>query len=138
MKKMMIKMNKMLVSLLILSFSLAANAKCLYSLKHEALLFQGYTLNFGEYLNKMVTPKGYERTFEETNLEIVPHFDLKQEGHFEYALAGFELKNSNQVQVRNSLSKRCYTQTCAVSDAKKVLVSAIDDFAKKLVRCSSL
>lgn len=129
-------MKKMMIALFFLSFNV--NAKCLYTLKSEALRFQGYTISFGEYLDKTISPKGYARSFDELPLEIVPHFDLKQEGHFEYALAGFELKNSTQVQVQNSISKRCYTQTCAVSDAKKVLVEAINDFAKKLARCSSL
>lgn len=128
-------MKKITLLLIVLSTSLVVNAKCLYSLKHEALLFQGYTINFGVYLENSIVNKGYERTFEETTLEVVPSFSLAQVGHFEEATAGFALKNSNQVQTQSSASKRCYTQTCAVSDARKVIVNAIQDFAKKMKHC---
>lgn len=128
-------MKKMMIALLILILNQVASAKCFYSLKHEALLFQGYTINFGAYLENAIMNKGYERTFEETTLEIVPHFSLAQVGHFEEATAGFVLKNSDQIQAQAAISKRCYTQTCAVSDARKVLVSGIQEFAKKLKSC---
>lgn len=130
-------MKKIALLIFMLSTVFSANAKCLYSLKHEALLFQGYTINFGTYLENAISPKGYERTFEETNLEVIPHFSLAQVGHFEEAISGFSLRNSNQVQTQNSVSKRCYTQTCAVSDARKVIVIAIKDFAKKLKICNN-
>lgn len=129
-------MKKIALILLVLATTFTANAKCLYSLKHEALRYQGYTINFAAYLENSITAKGYERTFEDTTLEVVPSFSVAQVGHFEEASAGFSLQNSNEVQVQNTVTKRCYTQSCAVSDARKILVSAIQDFAKKLKSCN--
>ncbi len=129
-------MKTILAFLFLIGLMNVANATCTYSLDNDSLLFQGYTINFGDYLEKSISSKGYARVYDQANYEIIPHFDLKTEDHFEYAVAGFQLQD-NQPQILTDISrqKRCYTQHCGVSDARKVLVEAINEFSKKIPVC---
>ncbi len=127
---------KSLLAILMLVTSVYAFADCTYKLKYDALLYEGYTLNYGEYLENALKDKGLVRTRGAFTFEVVPSFEVAPSGHFQIATAGFKLVDqSPRILTEVSSSKKCFTQMCAVSDAKKVLVDAIKDFAKKVSAC---
>jgi hypothetical protein len=127
---------KVLISIVLSCISLQVLANCSYHLKYESLLYEGYTLNFSDYLEQQLISKGYERSFGDYKLEVVPHFEVGASGHFATVTSSFKMINQSfQVLTHSEATKKCYTQACAVSDAKKVLVSAIRDFARDLKEC---
>ena len=116
--------------------SLTAFANCNYKLQNDILLYEGYHLNFGEYLEQNLKDKGFVRTSSTDQYVINSIFETKQSGHFQKAYARFDLIDSHhQIISTGEETQTCLTQQCALSDAKKALVGSINKFIKNTKKC---
>ena len=111
-----------------LTFSSVQAQDCRYSLPVIGVNYQGYSIYFDSYVNNLMAKKNYILADNSSPINI--SFATKVQGHFDYVDVEVNYKT-----FKGKEHKRCYTQTCAVSDARSGLKSAIDQFIKKLPNC---
>ena len=135
-------------SLLILAFSapaIADPAPCSIFLKTTEFLHDGYTVHFGQGVEKALTDKGYtiepqvadhaEYVFEAVMIPAAP-------GTFDYAQVEFSVSKTLKTGPKSlpvydkMMRKICFTQNCAISDFGKVTSQSLDAMKANLPHCA--
>ena len=134
-----------LLSLTVSGPSIAASPSCSIFLKTSEFLYDGYTVHFGQGVEKALTDKGY--TIEDNVADQAEYFFEASivpaaAGTFDFAQVQFKISKSVETDplspaLYDKLTRKiCFTQLCAISDFGKVTSRSLDSMKATLPNCN--
>jgi hypothetical protein len=86
-------------------------------MKYDAMRYAGYTINFGSAVEKLMRNKNYKRVYDQ-NADFEVYVDARtlDDGLFQKAQTRFQILDYGPRDFSYQHSKRCFTQSCAISD----------------------
>lgn len=129
-------MHLKLVALTVFFYTSLAISGCLYHMPKDYILYAGYPIHFSGAVTKILSEKGYKRSFDnEYNYIVQIEADQIVGNRFNRASATIKLIGPN-LNFEKSLSKRCLTQNCSVSRVAQTLNNLLVKNKKKIPKCN--
>ena len=129
--------NIFIILSIIFSFSAFAAEDCTFHVGSEIINYEGYPLNPGPELRKIMETKGYKEVFPSLNI-VEAKFRTYQGQFFQQAQTSIQMTvaDTQELVAQSQGQVRCLTQLCSIWDAQKSIMNALKEFVEQIPSCN--